>query len=48
MQELSRLRTDDLFNAVFNEVSEIVEFNDLDPIVVPRVRRPPKRFCRAA
>ena len=48
VQELRRLCTDDQFNAIFSEVREMIELHDLDPVVVPRVRRPPKRFCGAA
>jgi len=37
----------DQFNAVFSEVNQMV-VHDLDPIVVPRVRRPAKRYCGPA
>ena len=43
--ELRRLRSDIEFNAILSEVNEMVDVHDLDPIVVPRVRRPPQRYC---
>jgi hypothetical protein len=43
--ELRCLRTDDQFNSIFRQVAEMIAAHDLDPIVVPRVRRPPQRYC---
>ena len=36
--------SDEQCNAIFSEMNEIVDVRDLDPIVVPCVRRPPKRY----
>lgn len=43
--ELRRFRADEQFNSIFREVAEMVEAHDLEPIVVPRVRRPAQRYC---
>ena len=41
--ELRRLRSYIQFNAIFSDANEMVDGHDLDPFVVPRMRRSPQR-----
>ena len=43
--ELRRLRSENQFSIIFKEVNEMIDVHDLEPVVVPRVRRPPQRYC---
>jgi hypothetical protein len=36
------------FYSIMSDVSSSVEEADLDPVVVPRIRRPPRRICGLA
>jgi hAT family C-terminal dimerisation region len=42
---LRRLRSENQFSIIFKEVNEMIDVHDLEPVVVPRVRRPPQRYC---
>ena len=39
----SSIRSDIQFNAIFSDANEMVDVHDLDPVVVPRMRRSPQR-----
>jgi len=43
-KELLSLRTDAAFDAILDETNNMIEDTGIEKRVVPRVRRPPKRF----
>ena len=44
MEELADMRSDVTFDQLFEEVTSFIDEKDLDPVVLPRKRRPPKRL----
>jgi len=42
--QLSQLRTTEVFDKLYDDVSAMVEQHSIDPISLPRQRRPPNRF----
>lgn len=45
VSELSALRSDQEFHAMINHVNGFIQHHDLCELSVPRVRRPPQRYC---
>jgi len=43
-KELLLLRTDAAFDAILDETNNMIKGTGIEKLVVPRVRRPPKRF----
>ena len=47
-QEILSRRTDERFHCLYTTIVQSVEELDLEPIVLPRQRKPPKRFTGPA
>jgi hypothetical protein len=45
---LINLRTEDVFHDIFEEVCSICELYTMEPVSLPRLRQPPRRFTGAA
>ena len=48
IRQLNAMRTEESFSAVFLKVSKVIEENHLEPISLPRQRRPPARLSGSA